>query len=357
MGNAVSNNPHPLREIFHDGSAQHATTTPSVEFDGINRSRQTVTTSIVRNKLETKHFPLSVIVDQSTQTSNTAYSEKKNASPRPFKKSCIILFCIYLAICIFLCTSGSLQSVLVYLHIIRFPFGDLKNLQRFGLSNARNVNFTTEDGILLHGYHLVPMVGIRNHKKRVSEWDSSDFDYSLAHAERIVIFFHGNGATRAYSNRIDIIKQLTTVLDAHVITFDYRGFGDSTGWPSEHGTLLDARAVTKWLHSVVTKHNLHSEGYCPEKKSFLSNLLGKKKSLERSAIDDRSGGATPQLILYGHSLGTAISTAITAELNQLAPRAVSGLILDSPFSSLMEAIESHPVAVLFRFFPLLKRIM
>lgn len=80
---------------------------------------------------------------------------------------------------------------------------------------------------------------------------------------RIVIFFHGNAATRSVSvliagvscvlphpkppslplwaiyrgqyNRVELSKALSSTLGAHVIIIDYRGFADSTGWPTEEG--------------------------------------------------------------------------------------------------------------------------
>lgn len=34
---------------------------------------------------------------------------------------------------------------------------------------------------------------------------------------------------------MELAKSLASRLDAHVVAVDYRGFGDSTGWPSEEG--------------------------------------------------------------------------------------------------------------------------
>lgn len=360
MGNAVGNRTtRSIRESQNFSAHSERNDNDIAALDVRSDNRRSSTISILRNKLESKQYPLSIIMDQSSQTSlshEPAVGNKRNDNTRKRKKLFIACFIAYLIVCFLMCTSTVAQSILLYLHVIRYPFGDLKDLQRFGLSHARNLNFTTEDGLTLHGYHLVPPSIFSKHSKPISTWNSTDFDYSLAHADKIVIYFHGNGATRAFGRRIDTIKHLSTTLDAHVISFDYRGFGDSAGWPSEHGTLLDSRAVAKWLHSVVTKYNTQSEGYCPEKKSFLSSILGKTKGLG-SKVEPSMQSMTPRLFLYGHSLGSAIGTAITAELNQLSPHAVAGLILDCPFSTLFDAIESHPIAFVFRFFPLLKNLM
>jgi pimeloyl-ACP methyl ester carboxylesterase len=35
---------------------------------------------------------------------------------------------------------------------------------------------------------------------------------------------------------VELVKTLSATLGCHVIAVDYRGFADSTGWPSEEGT-------------------------------------------------------------------------------------------------------------------------
>ena len=62
-----------------------------------------------------------------------------------------------------------------------------------------------------------------------------------------------------------------------VITFDYRGFGDSTGEPTEIGLMKDARFIYDWLNK-------------------LSN--GQRK-----------------IYLWGHSLGSAIACQLGARLS------------------------------------------
>ena len=65
----------------------------------------------------------------------------------------------------------------------------------------------------------------------------------------------------------------------------------------------------------------------------------------------------PNLFVYGHSLGSAVGTALTSHLNSMQRGAVSGLILDSPFTCLADASMSHPSSAIFRIFPIIKRMM
>ncbi|KAF9013358.1 hypothetical protein BDQ17DRAFT_596341 [Cyathus striatus] len=64
-----------------------------------------------------------------------------------------------------------------------------------------------------------------------------------------ILFFHGNAATRAFSVRVQHYKAFSSRLHANVLAIDYRGFGESTGIPSEKGLVTDARAAWDWLIS------------------------------------------------------------------------------------------------------------
>ena len=101
-----------------------------------------------------------------------------------------------------------------------------------------------------------------------------------------ILFFHGNGATRAYGVRVRFYKAFTARLGVNVLAVDYRGFADSTGTPSEAGLIQDGRAAFDWL---------------------LSN-----------------GAKVEDILIVGHSLGTGVSSQLVAKLDAegLAPRGV-----------------------------------
>lgn len=46
---------------------------------------------------------------------------------------------------------------------------------------------------------------------------------------------------------MSLYSSLSIRLAANVLAIDYRGFGDSTGTPSEAGLLKDGRAAWDWL--------------------------------------------------------------------------------------------------------------
>jgi len=59
-----------------------------------------------------------------------------------------------------------------------------------------------------------------------------------------VLFCHGNAGN--IGDRLDSILTFHR-LGFNVLIFDYRGYGDSTGEPSEQGTYIDARAAWDYL--------------------------------------------------------------------------------------------------------------
>jgi len=63
-------------------------------------------------------------------------------------------------------------------------------------------------------------------------------------AEFTVLFCHGNGGN--IMHRLDSINIIGD-LGLNCLIFDYRGYGNSQGRPTEAGTYLDASAAYKWL--------------------------------------------------------------------------------------------------------------
>lgn len=137
--------------------------------------------------------------------------------------------------------------------------------QRMGLPH-QNVRFATSDGETLQGWWIPrPEAGAP-----------------------VLLFFHGNAG-----NREDRLHNLAGLWQAGiaVLIFDYRGYGGSTGTPSEAGLLADGLAAYDWLNAKV--------------------------------------GSRP-VTLFGRSLGGAVAAAVALQ------RPARGLILESTFTSARE---------------------
>lgn len=130
-----------------------------------------------------------------------------------------------------------------------------------------NVWMTTSDGVRIHGW-FIPT------KHRGPDAPT-------------LLFCHGNAGN--ISHRLDKAGRLTAA-GANVFLFDYRGYGQSQGRPSEKGTYRDAEAAYRYLTEE------------------------KKISAQR-------------IIVHGESLGGGI--AVETALHH----PVAGLILESAFTS------------------------
>jgi fermentation-respiration switch protein FrsA (DUF1100 family) len=152
--------------------------------------------------------------------------------------------------------------------------------------NAEDVSFETEDGLRLRGWFLPP--------DRRSE------------PAPAVLVCNGNAGTRA--DRLPLGTALASRGFA-VLLFDYRGYADNPGAPSEDGLLRDARAA-------------------------------------RAALASRTEVAADRIVYFGESLGSGVAVALAAEQPPAA------LVLRSPFTSLVDVARVHypflPVRLLLR---------
>lgn len=87
-----------------------------------------------------------------------------------------------------------------------------------------DVTFCTSDGVALNGWYV-----------------------PAAQARFTILFCHGNGGN--IMHRLDSIN-LFQGLGLSCFVFDYRGYGNSEGRPTEVGTYRDAQAAYEWLTEV-----------------------------------------------------------------------------------------------------------
>ena len=115
-------------------------------------------------------------------------------------------------------------AVILYIMQPRFLYWPVKEVPytpgELGL-DFEDVVFKSGDGLLLSGWYIGA--------------EGSEFT---------VLFCHGNGGNIAH--RLDSINIFHN-LGLNCFIFDYRGYGNSQGRPSEEGTYLDVEAAYKWL--------------------------------------------------------------------------------------------------------------
>ena len=110
-----------------------------------------------------------------------------------------------------------------------------------------------------------------------------------------LLLLHGNAGN--IGDRV-LHASVLTAAGFDVLSFDYRGYGDSSGSPSEEGTYRDARAALAWLLAQT-----HADG--------------------------------TRVFYLGESLGGAVAAQLALE------RPPAGLVLLSTFTSIRELARVH----------------
>lgn len=163
-------------------------------------------------------------------------------------------------------TEGALEQRYIY-----FPDRQLIATPAAAGLAYEEVRFAADDGTALHGWYLPGETG-----------------------NPLVLFCHGNAGN--ISHRLESLRLLHD-FGLAVFIFDYRGYGQSDGIPSEKGTYADARGALAWLQQ---------RGWTPA-----------------------------QMIYFGESLGAAIALQLAVE------QPPAGLVLESPFTSIAAMGRHH----------------
>ncbi len=148
----------------------------------------------------------------------------------------------------------------------------------------RQVYFDAEDGVTLAGWYM-PLAGSR----------------------ATVLFCHGNAGN--ISHLLEVVEG-AHALNFGILLFDYRGYGQSEGQPSEQGTHLDAAAAWDYL-------------------------------VEKEGIDSK------RIVVVGRSLGGPMAAKLARDQNPAA------LFLEATFTTLPDVAQARypifPVRQLSRY--------
>ncbi|KAK6528138.1 hypothetical protein TWF281_009389 [Arthrobotrys megalospora] len=158
------------------------------------------------------------------------------------------------------------QAHAVYLHAIQMTwFKDLNVPEVFGFLHNQVTPFSIQssDGESLYAWHILPPELYRKHEEDLLAEPAgfvkditSRLAFKLLRDDPdaiLVLHMHGAGGTVGSGYRTPNYRALSAGRPdkIHVLTFDYRGFGRSTGSPSEQGILLDGLAVVDWATRIA----------------------------------------------------------------------------------------------------------
>lgn len=149
-------------------------------------------------------------------------------------------------------------------------------------AGVRHVSYATSDGETIEGY-LVE---------------------ATTRPERLVLYFHGNAGNIA--QRVPELREMARRTGAAILGSGYRGYGTSTGDPSEAGIYHDGEAALKYARETL-------------------------------------GFAPVQIVVLGRSLGTTVATHLAAQGDEFA-----GVLLVTPLSTGRDFGRAHmgPVSVM-----------
>lgn len=150
-----------------------------------------------------------------------------------------------------LLTIPALQDHVIYLHRVKLTwFQDMNVPEQWGFLRNQVTPFqlTTPDGETLHAWHVLPLETYRQHQNELRreptglcEDVESRLSFKLLNEDptaQLVVYLHGAAGTLGSGWRPQSYRALSAAsTNVHVLVIDYRGFGTSTGWPSEAGLL------------------------------------------------------------------------------------------------------------------------
>ncbi|XP_061725347.1 lysophosphatidylserine lipase ABHD12-like isoform X1 [Cydia pomonella] len=231
--------------------------------------------------------------------------------------------------------SKTFRRSLIFANFVQWPLHiDHEDPASSGIEGARNLSIEYQSKvdscpIKIGIWHILPKSVYERLKQHFSEGCDKEqlhklLDEELANSKTpIILYCHGNSNSRAASHRIQLYKFFQQ-MDFHTIAFDYRGYGDSTNiHPSENGVVEDSLMVYEWLRNTVDK------------------------------------GTRPSIFVWGHSLGTGISSHLLGNLPELSTVLLerpalplpNGLILEAPFNNLADEVAHHPLSKLVTWLP------
>ncbi|XP_029038033.1 lysophosphatidylserine lipase ABHD12 isoform X2 [Osmia bicornis bicornis] len=222
----------------------------------------------------------------------------------------IIYFVIFGLLPVIFHYSCTIQRKILFSNFVQWPLNvDFSNPESVGMKGTRNFYLTTDQQVKIGLWQVLPQSLLNNTNITADD----DYEDILRNAKQpVFLYMHGNSGNRASSHRLELYK-LFQSLDYHVIAFDYRGYGDSEEAElSESGVVTDSKYILEWLLQLVNH--------------------------------------TAPVFVWGHSLGTGVSTHVLALLaiENIQP---AGLFLESPFNNIADELSEHPLSQVFKHLP------
>ena len=217
-------------------------------------------------------------------------------------------------------------SKIVGIPFVQRPFQKLDDPGYYGVENAVSLRIPVQEGQELGAWLIRPNKNddsassaerwnFISSSQAISKYQENDHIvskspkiYFTEPGEIVILYLHGNAETRSFGHRRRLYKKLLK-LGIAILAPDYRGYADSYGGftfkASQASMALDAKASFEFL-----KKHAHPNS---------------------------------KIIVWGHSLGTGITTALSNDLKESQERP-DAYVLESPFSSMKDEVGTFQAA-------------
>lgn len=221
-----------------------------------------------------------------------------------------------------LLTIPFLQNQVIYLNKIKLTWNqDVDFPEQWGFLHNQVTPFTLASGSeALHAWHILPLGLYRQHEDQLVKGPSgrvldvtTTLSFGLLRDDPealLVLYLHGAAGTLGSGYRPPSYRAISAgdPNRVHILAIDYRGFGTSTGSPSEQGLLADAVALADWAMR-------------------------------------EAGIPAERIVIWGQSIGTAVATSLVHHMaHRVHPVFFSGLVMVAPFTDVKSLTATYRVA-------------
>ncbi|PBP16793.1 Glycylpeptide N-tetradecanoyltransferase [Diplocarpon rosae] len=266
-----------------------------------------------------------------------------------FKKAYLLLFAsiaLY-SVALIAVTNPWVQRHVIYVHKLHTAWWvDINKPEQFGFAKNQITpfNFSTPDGETIYAWHVMPLGLYAKHEYEILQQPSgcaeditntkafqllkNDPDARLIiNCKSLQLLVSSNAGTVAQGWRTDSYRSLSdgSSSNIHILAIDYRGFGLSSGSPTERGVITDGVAAVNWA--------MHVAQVPPER-----------------------------IVIVGQSLGTAVTSAVVEHFAEQGAD-FAGVVLVAGFMSISSLLTQYsilgfvPILAPFGRHPALQRLL